>query len=242
MRNVKLVLEYDGTDFVGWQSQLNGRSVQQELTRVLENVLQQRVSIVGAGRTDSGVHARGQVANFRTTSDLPCARIHAALNGLLPEDVGVHSVEDVPESFHSRFDARERRYCYYISRTLRVIGRRYCWHLKCELDIAAMQRLAREITGGHDFEAFCKHGSGVMNYLCRVASAGWTENDGQLILEIRADRFLRGMVRALVGTMVEVGRGSRTEENFVQVMASRDRRQAGMAAPAMGLVLEEVVY
>jgi tRNA pseudouridine38-40 synthase len=242
MRNLRLLLEYDGTAFVGWQMQANGRSVQGELTRVLEQVLQEQVNLIGAGRTDAGVHARGQVANVRTENDISCPLLEHALNGLLPPDVRVVELADVPVAFHARFDARERRYRYFIARVPAAIGRQYQWYLRKELDVAAMNRIAARIVGDYDFEAFCKYAADVDHCRCTVTDAGWDEGPGVLTFRIAANRFLHGMVRALVGTMVDVGRGYTMEQEFEGIMQSRDRARAGMAAPAHGLVLEQVLY
>lgn len=242
MRNLKLVLEYDGTDFVGWQSQINGRSVQDEITSVLSGVLQEKISLHGAGRTDSGVHARGQVAHFHTNSTLAASSIVNALNGLLPKDISVHSVEEVPEKFHSRFDARERVYRYYIITEPTAIERRFSWFVKYDLDLQAMNEAANLILGEHDFESFCKYEAEVDHYRCTVIKSGWEQISAKIVYEVGANRFLHGMVRALVGTMIDVGRGSISVKEFKEIMAAKDRQKAGMAAPPHGLFLEEVVY
>ena len=242
MRNIKLTLEYDGTDFVGWQTQANGRSVQEEIAKVLHHVLQEKVTLNGAGRTDSGVHARGQVANFHTTSSLDLNSIHNALNGMLPDDVCVHSTEEAPEQFHARNDARSRVYRYSISLKAKAIGRKYQWYVRYALDIAAMRTIAEAILGEHDFESFCKYDSDVNHHRCSVMKSEWTASPEGLVYEVKANRFLHGMVRALVGTMVDIGRGYTAASVFLEIMAAKDRARAGMAAPAHGLCLEEVVY
>jgi tRNA pseudouridine38-40 synthase len=242
MREIKLVIEYDGTNFVGWQTQQNGRSVQEEITKVLDQVLQEPISLIGAGRTDSGVHARGQVAGFRTKSVLGVGSMHSALNGILPDDIYVRSVEEAPAGFHARYDARERLYRYYIVLTPSAIGRMYHWYVKYDLNVQAMNAIAGQILGDQDFEAFCKHEAEVNHYRCTVNRSEWIPRGDELIYEIRANRFLHGMVRALVGTMVDVGRGYTPVEDFAAILASKDRRKAGMAAPPLGLFLEEVTY
>ncbi len=242
MRNIKLVLEYDGTNFVGWQSQKNGRSVQDEITKVLDQVFQEPVTLIGAGRTDSGVHARGQVANVKTNSMLGVGSILSALNGTLPEDIYVHSVEQVDESFHARFDAKERTYKYYIAFKPTAIGRQYQWYVKYDLDLAGMNRVAHEIVGDHDFESFAKAEALVPHHRCTVFKSEWTKTPSMLIYEVRANRFLHGMVRALVGTMVDIGRGYTPLAQFRDIIAAKDRRKAGMAVPPGGLFLEEVTY
>ena len=242
MRDLKLLIEYDGTNFVGWQTQANGRSVQEEITKVLDQILQEPINLIGSGRTDSGVHARGQVASFRTHSTMGLGSILSGLNGLLPEDVYVQSVEEVPEGFSARYDARERVYRYYISLRPTAIGRQYHWHVKYDLNIDLMNEVAGRIVGENDFESFCKYEAEVNHYRCTIFKSVWNERSGVLIYEIRGNRFLHGMVRALVGTMVDVGRGFMSVSAFDEIVRAKDRRKAGMAAPAQGLFLEEVVY
>lgn len=242
MRDIKLVIEYDGTAFVGWQMQANGRSVQEEITKVLDQILQEPINLIGAGRTDSGVHARGQVGSFRTSATLGLGSIHSGLNGILPEDVYIRSVEEAPAGFHARYDARERVYRYFISLKPTAIGRFYQWYVKYDLHLAAMNSVAAQIVGEHDFESFCKYEADVNHYRCTVLASSWVQTGDMLIYEIRANRFLHGMVRALVGTMVDVGRGYTLEEGFAAIMEAKDRRKAGMAAPAQGLFLEEIIY
>ena len=242
MRNIRLLVEYDGTDFVGWQTQANGRSVQEEITKILEKVLREHVNLIGSGRTDSGVHARGQVANFRTGSEMDPDSMLAALNGLLPRDIAVHSAEVVPEDFHARFDARERTYRYLISLRPLAVGRQYQWYVKFNLDLPAMKTVARDILGEHDFESFCKSLAGVENHRCTVTKSEWSRSDTTLVYEVRANRFLHGMVRGLVGTMVDVGRGYTASLAFREILRAKDRARAGMAAPPHGLFLEQVLY
>ena len=242
MRTLKLVIEYDGTEFVGWQTQANGRSVQEEIEKVLTSVLQEPVSVIGAGRTDSGVHARGQVGSFATATSMSATAVRSALNGLLPEDIYIAAVEEAPDGFHARYSARERFYRYYISFAPSAINRRYEWYVKYDLHVAAMNRIASSILGEHDFESFCKYAADVDHYRCTLLESRWVESPGKVTYEIRGNRFLHGMVRALVGTMVDIGRGYTPEEAFPSIMEARDRRRAGMAAPPHGLFLEEVVY
>ena len=242
MRTLKLTIEYDGTDFVGWQSQAEGRTIQDEITKVLEQVLQRPTTLIGAGRTDSGVHARGQVASFRTESQLGTGSLLSALNGLLPDDIVIRSVEEAPSDFHARYSARERVYRYTISLAPAALGRRYQWFVKYDLHPGSMNQAAALVKGDHDFEAFSRFDPEAKHYLCSVTSSAWTAMTDRLQYEICGNRFVHGMVRALVGTMVDVGRGYTSVEAFADILAARDRRRAGMAAPAQGLVLEEVRY
>jgi tRNA pseudouridine38-40 synthase len=242
MRAFKLIVEYDGTDFVGWQSQINGRAVQDEISRALRQIVQEDVTLIGSGRTDSGVHARGQVAGFRTNSLISPSKFLSALNGLLPRDICIHSVEEVAPGFHPRFDARYRRYRYFITRKQSALDRRFRWFVSAPLDVPAMEKVAQRVAGAHDFGAFCTHAFEVEDLLCTVSRSVWSMEDHLLIYEIAADRFVHGMVRSLVGTMVDIGRGKIQPEAFDAILASCDRRRAGPAAPAQGLFLEEVRY
>jgi tRNA pseudouridine38-40 synthase len=241
-RNIKLLMEYDGTGFVGWQVQAQGRTVQGELESTLRQLLQEQITVIGSGRTDAGVHARGQVANFRTRSRWPVKEIQRALCATLPEDIVVRMVEDVSLDFHSRRDAIERRYQYFITTGRRAIERQYSWYIPYPLDLDPMQATAELVLGQHDFEAFAKSDSSVSSFVCTVNAVDWRSESSFIIFQIRADHYVRGMVRALVGTMVDVGRAYRTIEDFKRILLERDRSKAGTSAPARGLFLEEVRY
>lgn len=242
MRNVKLLIEYDGTDFVGWQVQPNGRSVQGVLETTLQQILGEKVNVIGAGRTDSGVHARGQVANFHTSRSLDSDSLRGALNSLLPEDIVAYAIDDVGPDFHARYDAKERTYRYYISTIQTALERRFIWYLKYTLDLQSMNDAARRIVGEREFETFCKADPERNHTRVTVRSARWLGSGTRLTFEIRANRFLRGMVRALVGTMVDVGRGYLKLNDFVQSLEKKEQNAGGMSAPAKGLFLEEVKY
>ncbi len=242
MRTLKLIIEYDGTEFAGWQSQENGRAVQDEIEKALRQILQEETRIVGAGRTDSGVHARGQVASLKTSSAVDTNKLLSGLNGVLPEDICVHSVEVVTESFHARFGATRREYSYTICLQPTAISRRYSWHVKYPLTVDLLHSSAAEIVGRHDFTSFCKHESEVENRVCEVMQSKWEAIPGGLLYRIAADRFVHGMVRSLVGTMVDIARGHFPPDAMPGILAALDRRKAGTAAPARGLVLERVEY
>lgn len=243
MRNIKILLEYDGTDFVGWQRQAVGRSVQEEIESVLENVTDELINVVGAGRTDAGVHARGQVANFKLRSTIAVSDLQRALNALLPDDIVVHSAEEVDEQFSARYSARERFYRYFIYRKATALQRRFCWQLFYPLDLDVMNAAAKLLIAERDFGSFCKADSGVDNFVCKIVQAEWSQpSSTEIVFALRANRFLRGMVRAIVGTIVDVGREALTLQDFENIIAAGDRRKAGMAAPPQGLFLEEVLY
>jgi len=242
MRNIKLTLEYDGTNFSGWQLQPKVRTVQGELETALRQLLQQGVRVIGSGRTDVGVHALGQVANFKTTTMLSLPSIQKGLNALLARDVVVLHVEEVSEDFHARYSAQKREYRYVISTRPRAVGRFYAWYVRYPLDVEKMQEASQCLLGEHDFRSFSLSGSPVKHYRCKVERAAWTEGADEVIFEIVADRFLRGMVRSIVGTMVQLCAAKVPVEQVKAILESQDRRAAGPTAPARGLFLTKVYY
>ncbi|HVN48933.1 MAG TPA: tRNA pseudouridine(38-40) synthase TruA [Bacteroidota bacterium] len=242
MPNIRLDIEYDGTKFVGWQFQKNGRSVQEELEKAIHQLFQIELRVHGGGRTDAGVHARGQVATMFMEKNIHIERLAKQLTAVLPHDVVVKNAALASGDFHARHSAKARRYRYRISSAPIAIERNYCWQVRSNLDLAAMRECATEILGEHDFQSFCKTISEADHYRCNVYSAQWIEAARMLEFEITANRFLHGMVRALVGTMVNVGRGHTPLQNFQFILDAKDRAQAGMSAPARGLFLEEIVY
>jgi tRNA pseudouridine38-40 synthase len=241
-RNIRLLIEYDGTAYAGWQRQTNGSSIQESLETVLSTVTGEPVTIHGAGRTDAGVHARGQVANFRTSSHRGCYELMGSLNGMLPGDIVVLDVREAPSDFHSRFSAIGRLYTYHIVRRPAALLRNTTWLVQYPLDLEAMREATAQLIGEHDFRSFCRTISDVEHHLCTVSTALWTVVPNGLEFRISANRFLHGMVRAIVGTLIDVGRGATGLEEFAAIMDQRDRTKAGMAAPAKGLVLEKVFY
>ncbi len=243
MPRYALIIEYDGTDFQGWQIQPNGPTVQEAIEQALGTFFRTSVSVTGSGRTDAGVHARFQVAHFDTESELNSDRLFKSLNGLLPNTIAVQNVISVDDAFHARFDAIKRTYRYYISKTPSALERRTRIWIPRSTDISRMQDAADYVLGSHDFSAFCRTKSETKNRVCSVASANWVaEGNDKYFFEITADRFLHGMVRALVGTMLQIGTGLHRPESIQSVLESRDRRMAGPAAKAAGLILHRVDY
>ena len=244
MPTTRLLIEYDGTDFRGWQAQRAGPTVQGAVEAALATALREPVGVVGSGRTDAGVHARGQVAHFSTDAPVDVRRLVASLNGLLPPSVAVLAAEPAPDGFHARYDARQRHYLYLAATAPRALDRRTRAFLFPALDLDRMNEAAAALLGRHDFSSFCRTKSETVNRVCTVERARWTAGDrpGDLRFVVSADRFLHGMVRAVVGTLVEVGRGRRAPDEVADVLAARDRRAAGPAAPARGLHLDRVDY
>jgi tRNA pseudouridine38-40 synthase len=239
---IRLTIEYDGTDFVGWQFQTNGRSVQEEIEKAIKQVLQVDIRVMGGGRTDAGVHARGQVASFQTEHEVDIQSFVRSLNAVLPNDVVIRGAWVPPGGFHARHDAKNRRYTYFISQEPTAIQRNYCWQIFQTLDLELMQKCAQQIIGTHSFRSFCKVETDIHDHRCSIISSQWNQKDESLVFEITANRFLHGMVRTLVGTMVNIGRGHTRYEEFANILDAKDRAVAGMAAPAKGLFLEEILY
>lgn len=242
MAHWKIVLEYDGTDFSGWQIQPNGRTVQEELERALRQITGADVRVAGGGRTDAGVHARGQVATFSLYKELGPDELRRSLNGVLPEDVVVHEASIVDDQFHARFSASARRYAYTIAVGPTAIDRRTTWACPYRLDEDVLHRLAVRVKGEHDFTSFAKVGSEVEHGRCIVTTSEWRMDGDRWFYHVKANRFLYGMVRALVGTMVDMARGYRPESDWDAILEAKDRRKAGTAAPACGLCLMSIEY
>jgi len=244
MRNIKLLLEYEGTNYLGWQRQPQGMTIQQALEEAIQRITGVMSSVTGASRTDAGVHARGQVANFRTESSLPVERLQGALNALLPRDIVVLSAEEVPGDFDARFAARCKVYHYTIwnHRVRPALERNFCWHVRWPLEVKRMQEAADLLVGRHDFAAFQSANAQSAGTVRTVSRAEWGQSGSRLTFAIEADGFLYNMVRAVVGTLVDVGRGRWTVEEFAQALRSRDRRRSGRTAPPQGLCLMAVRY
>lgn len=241
-RNIKLILEYEGTAYQGWQYQENAVSIQEKLEDAIFKLTGERVRVAAAGRTDAGVHARGQVVNFKIQKDLPAHKIEMGLNAYLPRDIAVTSAEVVSPLFNARFQAKKRVYHYYISTRRTALARNFCWQVFHQLDIALLDHLAEMLLGEHDFGAFSRVEVQSDHKMCLVYESHWIQEKYLLIYRIAANRFLHGMVRTIVGTMIDAARGKLTAEQFREIFESRNRRKAGPAAPAKGLVLEEVIY
>lgn len=243
-RNIKLVLAYDGTDFAGWQRQADRPTVQQTVEEVIERVTGERVNLIGAGRTDAGVHALGQVANFHTRSRLPTDDLQRALNALLPRTVAVLEAREVAPEFHARYQAVGKHYRYTIhNHPIRpVLDRHLVLHIRRRLNLTRMRRAARCLVGEHDFAAFTTHARLQSNTVRRVDELSIRRNGPRVLVDIKGSGFLYNMVRAIVGTLIEVGRGRLAPEAVAEILAGGDRRRAGPTAPAHGLCLVSVRY
>lgn len=251
-RHIRLIVEYDGTSLCGWQRQANGPTVQGHLEAALARLLAHEAPVIGASRTDAGVHARGQVASFRTERPIPLHGVRRGLNSLLPREIAVRDAAEVPDDFHPRFSATGKHYRYSIlarpDRSPRLRDR--AWHCSEPLSIEAMAAAAAALRGEHDFAAFRAAGCTAATTTRRIDSIDLSAPDpdlfgpaaGLLTVDVRGNAFLRNMVRILVGTLVEVGVGRRPVAQVAEILASRDRTRAGITAPAHGLELMEVRY
>ena len=236
-------LSYDGTNYHGWQVQPNGISVQGELQRVLSTLLRQDISITGAGRTDAGVHARVMAAHFEIEADIDCKQLAYKMNRMLPQDIVIDRIEEVSLDMHARFSATERTYHYYIHTRKSPFERHYSCEIHYPLDFEKMNEAGSILCTYEDFGAFCKAHSDVKTTLCKVTRAEWIQTgDTTWYFVITANRFLRNMVRAVVGTLVDVGRGRLSLDEFRSVIEGKRRSDAGESMPGNALFLEDVKY
>jgi len=241
---MKVVLEYDGSGFAGWQQQAHGRTVEAELKRALRELTGRDHVVHAAGRTDAGAHAEGQVANFQFEGRIVPQKLAAALNARLPEDVAVLSATAVPDGFHARFSARWRRYRYrFLDRPARpAIQRDRCWHVRGKLDVSAMAMAAEALAGRHDWTTFCSAAEPTRERVREMRSATVRRRGGYVELELVAEGFLRGLARSIAGALAEVGLGRKPASWVAEILGARDRRLAPRTAPAGGLTLMEVIY
>ena len=244
MRTIKLTIEYDGTDYAGWQVQDNGLGVQQVVEEALANILGTRVRLYSSGRTDAGVHAKGMVAAFRTDRDIPLSAFSDGVNCHLPQDIAVKSAEEAPPGFDPRRDATGKHYRYTILNTQRrsPLSRLYAWHLKGMLDLDLMRGAARHMVGEKDFAAFRTSGCAAITTVRTVFSVDITRDGEFIVIDVKGSGFLRNMVRIMVGTMVQAGEGKIPPDAIPSFFEGKTGSTAGMTAPAHGLCLVEVYY
>ena len=244
MPTIKLILDYDGTTFAGWQRQPDQPTIQETIEAALEGITQTKISVIGAGRTDSGVHALGQVASFRTDRDLTPHEWARAFNAYLPKTIAVQKAAIMPDAFHARHSAIGKLYEYRILNCPHrpAVARDYCWHVHTPLDDAAMNQAALCLIGSHNCSSFETAQSENDDPICHIQRLTVFRQGDQLRIELYADRFLKQMVRSIVGTLVEVGQGKRPPDSLATILAARDRGAAGKTAPPQGLFLVQVDY
>jgi tRNA pseudouridine38-40 synthase len=244
MRNIKLIIQYDGTHYAGWQCQKNAKTVQESIEAILKKITGVKVNLTGSGRTDSGVHAKGQVANFKTRSNLPLKNMQMALNSILPRDIVVSGIEEADLRFSAQHSAKSKLYRYTIANGDFVdpFVRRFAAKCFYKLDIGAMKRAASFLRGRHDFKSF-QTKDGEEKDAVRTIKKITIEKDGYLVyIDIEANGFLYNMARNIVGTLIEVARGKMAEDSVKDIILKKDRRFGGPTAPAQGLCLIKVRY
>jgi len=245
VRTINLIIEYDGSNYLGWQIQPKGHTIQGVIQDRLKRLTGEPLQLIGSGRTDAGVHALGQVAHFKTESRMDANTFQRALNSLLPEDIVIRRAEEVEADFHARRSAKSKIYEYRILNrsTPPAVDRQYVWHVPQKLNLDEMKKATHNLVGEHDFSAFRSVGSSTRSSVRNILRADWKRGKGGLLrFEIEASGFLKQMVRAIVGTLVEVGRGKISAQEFKKILDSKDRKEAGPTAPAQGLFLKEVRY
>jgi len=245
MRNIKIILEYDGTLYCGWQRQANGTTIQETLECVIQRITQEKVVIIGSGRTDAGVHALNQVANFLTSSSIECYNLMRGINSLLPDDIVVKGLSEVDDRFHARYSAKSKVYCYRIcnSRVRTALLKNYSWHVYEVLDLSHMEEAIGLLIGTRDFSSFCGSNDDASDHVRTVMAVDiQKKRDDMIVVTIEADGFLRHMVRNIIGTLVDVGKRKLSVLGFTEIITALDRTKAGITAPPQGLFLKEVRY
>lgn len=244
MRNIKLIIEYDGTNYFGWQKQNNALGIQEVVEKAINKITNEEVELIGASRTDAGVHARGFVANFITSSGVPADKFKDAINTKLPSDIVILNSEEVNIEFHSRYHSLGKTYIYSIlnRKDPNAIGRNYMHHFKYDLNMKDMSRACEYFIGTHDFESFKNKGSSVKTSVRTISELNISRNNDIIEVRVTADGFLYNMVRIIVGTLLGVGVGKIKPEAIRDIIQSKDRTSAGKSAPAKGLCLKQVYY
>ncbi len=244
MKNIKLIIEYDGTNYAGWQRQKNAVTVQQKLEESIEKLTNERLEVIGSSRTDAGVHARGFCANFFTNSTIPPEKFKEAINSKLPEDIVIINSEEMETNFHARYSCTAKSYSYTILNREQppAIDRKYVYHYKKALDYESMNRACKYFIGTHDFSAFKSTGSSVKTSIRTINDAEIIRIGDKIIFSVKGDGFLYNMVRIMTGTLIDVGVGKLKPHDVSDIINSKDRTKAGKTVPAKGLCLEVVYY
>lgn len=244
MRNIKLEIEYDGKDYQGWQKQPNKLNIQGEIERAIQNITGEEVDLIGSGRTDAGVHAFGQVANFKINSEFPIEKMAVAINSQLKQSIRIKKAEEVSEDFHSRYHCHQKTYSYIIDNSEQgtAIYRGLTYHVAQPLDIDAMQKAANYLVGEHDFSSFKSSGTSSKSSVRTIYKAQILKEQDRVVIMLTGSGFLYNMVRIISGTLVEIGLGNMKPEEMLTILEAKDRQKAGKTLPAHGLFLMSVDY
>ena len=244
MRNIKLTIEYDGKEYNGWQKQPNKLNIQGEIERAIQNVTGEQVELIGSGRTDAGVHAFGQVANFKINSDFPIEKIAIAINSQLKKSICIKKAEEVPQEFHSRYNCHSKTYKYVIDNSEQgtAIYRGLAYHVSQKLDVKKMQKAITYFVGEHDFSSFKSSGTSSKSSVRIIYDAKVEKNGEKVIISLTGNGFLYNMVRIISGTLVEVGLNNIEPEDISKIIEKKNRRMAGKTLPPQGLFLIKVEY
>ena len=242
MNNYKLIIQYDGTNYCGWQTQKNASSVQQTIEQKLKIITKYKVNLTGSGRTDSGVHALGQVANFKLEKEIDIYKFRYSLNSVLPNDISILGMEQVYEEFNARFNAKKRCYIYIFSNYKSPFLQKYSCYYNEVLDCNLLNKLSESFLGPNDFTSFARQNTETENKICNIYKIRWKETKGLVIFFIEADRFLHGMVRTIIGTVIKAVKEGQNEKFIENVLLAKDRKYAGESYPAKGLFLYKVKY
>jgi tRNA pseudouridine38-40 synthase len=244
LNNYKLLIQYDGTNYAGWQIQSNAVSVQQKIVDAVEVILKEKINLIGSGRTDAGVHALGQVANFRTKNELDLYRFRFSLNSILPNDISVLKMEKVDESFHARFDAKNRSYIYLFCdhKSPFYNNHSYCFPSILKLNFDHLNKISKALLGLHDFTSFARKNNEIEDKTCDVREIIWHKGKTLSTFYISANRFMHGMVRTIIGTLLYAAEKKLGEEYLIEILKEKNREEADESVPAKGLFLFKVRY
>lgn len=244
MPNYKIVVQYDGSDYSGWQSQPSGRTIQDNIVKIIDQITHQNVNLIGSGRTDSGVHALGQVANFNLHSEIDEYKFKKSLNSLLPSNISIKSIVKVNDNFHARFDALKRSYLYIINQDKSPFYSKFTYQYPyfSRINLDHLKSLSKALIGENDYTSFCKANTDTENKVCNIYEINWKMIGDQLIFKIEANRFLHGMVRTIVGTLLSLNQKLEKQNVLEKIVLDKSRTSAGESAPAKGLFLFKVKY
>ncbi len=244
MKNYKLKIEYNGTHYSGWQIQPNVPTIQGEITKALKQITGNELNLIGSGRTDTGVHALGQVANFQIEAKLNIRKVKHSLNALLPKSIAVSKMDEVENNFHSRFDAKLRKYLYLFTNCKSPFYSEYSYHYSpiFDLEIEKLNEISNNLLGEYDFTSFSKKNTDTENMVCNISLAKWRRVKNNLIFRIDGNRFLHGMVRTIVGTILEIAEKNKSTNEINEIIKLKNREIAGRSVPAKGLFLMDVKY